>query len=68
MVELPVGPPPEARGLHVGQLMEVYGGGGHRNAAGCWVPGPRASAEHTFVSELSQLLAASPPSDERTAW
>jgi phosphoesterase RecJ-like protein len=51
--------------LDVRAIAQRFGGGGHRNAAGCSLPGPRRDAERTVVEALLPLLAANPPTDGR---
>lgn len=50
--------------LDVRSIAQRFGGGGHFNAAGCSVPGPRKDAERTIVSLLSSLFEARPGTDD----
>jgi phosphoesterase RecJ-like protein len=58
-----MGPPPEVKvslrahaGVNVEPVARKLGGGGHRQAAGCEVPGGMDEVERTIVAELTQLL------------
>ncbi len=54
------------RQVDVRAVASRFGGGGHVNAAGCTVAGPREAAEHALVAALREALQAVPPSrDER---
>jgi phosphoesterase RecJ-like protein len=44
-------------GIDVRAIAQRFGGGGHFNAAGCSMPGPREAAEATIVAALQQALA-----------
>jgi phosphoesterase RecJ-like protein len=42
--------------IDVRSVAQQFGGGGHFNAAGCSVPGPRAAAETTIIRALREVL------------
>jgi len=42
--------------IDIGQIAEQFGGGGHRNAAGCTLPGPMASAQQQMLKALEPLF------------
>jgi phosphoesterase RecJ-like protein len=42
--------------VDVRSIAQRFGGGGHFNAAGCSIPGPRAAAEATLVDALTRTL------------
>jgi phosphoesterase RecJ-like protein len=42
--------------IDVRSVAQQFGGGGHRNAAGCSVAGPRAVAETTIIGALRDVL------------
>jgi phosphoesterase RecJ-like protein len=43
--------------LDVRAVAQRFGGGGHVNAAGCSVPGPRAEAESVIVAAVRDAIA-----------
>lgn len=50
--------------VDVRSIAQRYGGGGHFNAAGCSVPGPRGDAEQAIVSAVTALLTPTPNGHE----
>lgn len=47
-------------GVDVSGIALVLGGGGHRQAAGCTMPGPLAAARAVVLARLAQALPAEP--------
>lgn len=45
-------------GVDVGRIAERYGGGGHRLAAGCKLPGPLAAARGALVAAMGEALGS----------
>ncbi|MDI7275549.1 MAG: hypothetical protein QME94_06190, partial [Anaerolineae bacterium] len=47
-----------APGVDVAAVALALGGGGHRQAAGCTLPGPLEAAREQVVAQLRPLLSA----------
>ena len=43
-------------GVDVNRVANVFGGGGHKNAAGCTLNGPYAEVRRKLVAELNRAL------------
>ena len=43
-------------GIDIGAIAKSFGGGGHKNAAGCTVSGPIEELQKTFVEKLEQAI------------
>jgi phosphoesterase RecJ-like protein len=43
--------------INVARIAEKFGGGGHRNAAGCTLTGSWEEAEHSVVNLLTEAVA-----------
>jgi phosphoesterase RecJ-like protein len=43
--------------IDVGALAKEFGGGGHRNAAGCTVKGPIDTLQKQFIEKIEQVIA-----------
>jgi phosphoesterase RecJ-like protein len=46
--------------IDVRAVAQRYGGGGHTNAAGCSLPGPRPVAEAALLAALGEVMTAGP--------
>jgi phosphoesterase RecJ-like protein len=47
--------------IDVGTLAKEYGGGGHRNAAGCTVSGPIDALQRQMVQKLARAIDEQKP-------
>ena len=45
--------------IDIGAIAKQFGGGGHKNAAGCTVSGPIESLQKTFVERIDQAIQTS---------
>jgi phosphoesterase RecJ-like protein len=46
--------------IDIGAVAKEFGGGGHRNAAGCSVTGPLASLQTTFIEKIEEAIDGRP--------
>jgi phosphoesterase RecJ-like protein len=46
--------------IDIGSVAKEFGGGGHKNAAGCTVTGPIAALEKTFVEKIEEAIDGRP--------
>jgi bifunctional oligoribonuclease and PAP phosphatase NrnA len=46
--------------IDIGAVAKEFGGGGHRNAAGCTVTGPLASLQATFIEKIEEAIDGRP--------
>jgi phosphoesterase RecJ-like protein len=51
--------------IDIGALAKEFGGGGHKNAAGCTVTGPIDALQKTFVEKIERAIEQ-PATDEQT--
>ncbi len=51
-------------GVDVARVAASFGGGGHRHAGGCTLPGPLAPAMETILETMRQVLAESHESNQ----
>ena len=42
--------------IDIGSIAKAFGGGGHKNAAGCTVHGPIETLQKTFVERIDQAI------------
>jgi phosphoesterase RecJ-like protein len=42
--------------IDIGAIAKQFGGGGHRNAAGCTVSGPIETLQKMFVERIDQAI------------
>jgi phosphoesterase RecJ-like protein len=47
--------------VDVAAIASACGGGGHRQAAGCTIPGPFSAAKRVLIAVFDQQVASSPP-------
>ena len=50
--------------IDIGAVAKEFGGGGHKNAAGCTVTGPVDALQKQFVERIEQAVAAQDPVEE----
>jgi phosphoesterase RecJ-like protein len=50
--------------IDIGAVAKEFGGGGHKNAAGCTVTGPIDALQKQFVERLEEAVAAQDPVEE----
>jgi phosphoesterase RecJ-like protein len=46
--------------IDIGSVAKAFGGGGHRNAAGCTVIGPIDTLEKTFIEKIEAAIDGRP--------
>ena len=42
--------------IDIGAVAKLFGGGGHKNAAGCTVPGPIDQLQKMFVERVTRVI------------
>jgi phosphoesterase RecJ-like protein len=46
--------------IDIGSVAKEFGGGGHKNAAGCTVPGPIDALQKTFIEKIEEAIDGRP--------